>query len=310
MSKVKIEGNASGTGTLTISAPNTDTDRTLTLPDTAGEFVTADASGLLELSSGSPKIKLTDTDNTIGQTGLVANISAEDSAGTATWVIGREFGSTALKILNKQASSTIFETDGSERMRIDSSGNVGIGTDSPDELLHIYGTDCAIKFDDQQGSPTDQSLILRHEPVNNDLPGTISSGLMVERSSTNAESGTDIDSGICAKNFGFSQNNTSLSGIISGSIGEISTGNSASSYSSEEQGGVTNYVTTHTVTTGKTFGSTPEYFITLLGNNTSGHTSITNTYIKDPSTTSFVVVVADRVGSSGIYINWLGLNTA
>ena len=45
MSKVKIEGNASGTGTLTISAPNTDTDRSLTLPDGAGEILT-DASTL------------------------------------------------------------------------------------------------------------------------------------------------------------------------------------------------------------------------------------------------------------------------
>ena len=40
MSKVKIEGNASGTGTLTISAPNTNTDRSLTLPDGAGEILT------------------------------------------------------------------------------------------------------------------------------------------------------------------------------------------------------------------------------------------------------------------------------
>ena len=33
MSKVKIKGNASGTGVLTIEAPNTNTDRTITLPD-------------------------------------------------------------------------------------------------------------------------------------------------------------------------------------------------------------------------------------------------------------------------------------
>jgi|13_taG_2_1085334.scaffolds.fasta_scaffold16211_1 hypothetical protein len=33
MSKVKIQGNASGTGVLTITAPNTSTDRTITLPD-------------------------------------------------------------------------------------------------------------------------------------------------------------------------------------------------------------------------------------------------------------------------------------
>ena len=36
MSSVKIQGDASGTGILTIAAPNTNTDRTLTLPDEAG----------------------------------------------------------------------------------------------------------------------------------------------------------------------------------------------------------------------------------------------------------------------------------
>jgi hypothetical protein len=50
MSKVKIEGNASGTGTLTIAAPNTNTDRTLTLPDGAGEIVLADGSGDVALT--------------------------------------------------------------------------------------------------------------------------------------------------------------------------------------------------------------------------------------------------------------------
>ena len=52
MSKVKIEGNASGTGTLTIAAPNTNTDRTLTLPDSTGEIVTA-TGGVLPALDGS-----------------------------------------------------------------------------------------------------------------------------------------------------------------------------------------------------------------------------------------------------------------
>jgi hypothetical protein len=33
MAKVKIQGHASGTGVLTVTAPNTSTDRTITLPD-------------------------------------------------------------------------------------------------------------------------------------------------------------------------------------------------------------------------------------------------------------------------------------
>jgi hypothetical protein len=41
MSKVTIQGNASGTGTFTIAAPNSNTDRTLTLPDVAGTVLTS-----------------------------------------------------------------------------------------------------------------------------------------------------------------------------------------------------------------------------------------------------------------------------
>jgi hypothetical protein len=40
MSKVAIEGNALGSGTLTIAAPNTSTNRTLTLPDNTGTIIT------------------------------------------------------------------------------------------------------------------------------------------------------------------------------------------------------------------------------------------------------------------------------
>ena len=40
MSKVVIQGNASGTGDFTIAAPNSNTDRTLTLPDEAGTVLT------------------------------------------------------------------------------------------------------------------------------------------------------------------------------------------------------------------------------------------------------------------------------
>jgi len=46
MAKVKIQGNASGTGVLTVTAPNTSTDRTITLPDSTGTLATtADSVG-------------------------------------------------------------------------------------------------------------------------------------------------------------------------------------------------------------------------------------------------------------------------
>ena len=41
MSKVAVKGSASGTGTFTIEAPNSNNNRTLTLPDEAGTVVTS-----------------------------------------------------------------------------------------------------------------------------------------------------------------------------------------------------------------------------------------------------------------------------
>jgi len=46
MSLVKISGNASGTGTLTIAAPNTNTDYTLTLPTNTGTILTTATGGI------------------------------------------------------------------------------------------------------------------------------------------------------------------------------------------------------------------------------------------------------------------------
>lgn len=44
MSKVQLQGNASGTGIFTIASPNSNTDRTLTLPDNTGTLLTSGSS--------------------------------------------------------------------------------------------------------------------------------------------------------------------------------------------------------------------------------------------------------------------------
>jgi len=50
MSKVKIQGNASGTGVITLEAPNTNTDRTITLPDATTTLGVP--SGIISMWSG------------------------------------------------------------------------------------------------------------------------------------------------------------------------------------------------------------------------------------------------------------------
>jgi hypothetical protein len=60
MSKVTIQGDASGTGIFTIASPNSNTDRTLVLPDEAGTILTT-SSDVLTSASSIPAANLTGT---------------------------------------------------------------------------------------------------------------------------------------------------------------------------------------------------------------------------------------------------------
>jgi len=57
MSRVSLSGNPSGTGTFTISSPNSNTDRTLSLPDQTGTLLTG--SGVLNINASAPTSSLT-----------------------------------------------------------------------------------------------------------------------------------------------------------------------------------------------------------------------------------------------------------
>ena len=95
MSKVKIQGNASGTGVVTLTAPNTNTDRTITLPDSTGSILdstsTLDAtklSGALPAIDGSALTGLASANQAQVQTHLTTSSSQSVSAFTRTNITG------------------------------------------------------------------------------------------------------------------------------------------------------------------------------------------------------------------------------
>lgn len=76
MSKVAIEGNASGTGTFTIAAPDSNTSRTLTLPDESGTLLTKLPVGsVLQVVQASTTTTVTSTTTTYVDTTLTATIT-------------------------------------------------------------------------------------------------------------------------------------------------------------------------------------------------------------------------------------------
>jgi hypothetical protein len=82
MAKVKIQGNASGAGVLTVTAPNTATDRTITLPDATGTLLMTDGdgsslSGLSHTPEGTAVVST-------GETGATKFLR-EDGDGTCSW---------------------------------------------------------------------------------------------------------------------------------------------------------------------------------------------------------------------------------
>ena len=158
MSRIALNANASGSGVFTIESPNSDTDRTLNLPDKAGTVqvgsgiddnatstaITINSSEYVGVGTTNPTDLVT-----LSGSGSQPAIRLITDAGTYNGVYHRIFPAgdgTALAISadkgNSGAGSYIrFDVDDTEHMRIDSSGRVGIGTGSDaingDSQLHV-----------------------------------------------------------------------------------------------------------------------------------------------------------------------------
>ena len=132
MSKVKIQGNAGGTGIFTVAAPATNTDRTITLPDVDATVMTTAGgtiAGQLEVQTASgSQLKIHKTGvTTLGQASIADfQLTQTNSQSALLGRISTEFvsGWGGDLILHTKLANGSPDNTVTARMRIDNAGRV------------------------------------------------------------------------------------------------------------------------------------------------------------------------------------------
>jgi len=120
-----VQGTDSNTG---VFFPAADT---IAFAEGGAEVMRIDSSGNVGIGTTSPISKLE-----VKAAGFVAaSISSDSTSETQL----RFYTNTAARISQQANQALIFDTNATERMRIDSSGNVGIGTSSPQGKFNVGG---------------------------------------------------------------------------------------------------------------------------------------------------------------------------
>ena len=98
---------------------------------------TASPQDELHIEANYPQIRVASDLNIIGSNNLTATVDGYGTDGIA-WRVGRAFGSGDFQIVNHRSTPVTFDIGGTERARIDSSGNLLVGTTSTTAKFEVY----------------------------------------------------------------------------------------------------------------------------------------------------------------------------
>lgn len=108
MSKVVIQGNASGNGIFTIAAPNSNTNRSLTLPDATGTVDRLERTGnILQVVSNTFSNSVITSSTSYSDTGLTATITPTSSSSKILVVVTALSSAAGSQGINSSSSWNI-----------------------------------------------------------------------------------------------------------------------------------------------------------------------------------------------------------
>ena len=155
--------------------------------------VSGSADNLLQLmTEGGARVVLGRDDASISSGNTVGDIQFYgNDAGTQTRVgfvrcsAGASYTATSKPTALLFGTTASDSTDATERMRIDQDGNVGIGDASPDQLLHITGTNPTIQIESNGGVGDTARLLFRVA----DTGGTVRNMAQIDGLGTGSNAG-------------------------------------------------------------------------------------------------------------------------
>jgi hypothetical protein len=140
------------------------------------KLVTIETSGNVGIGTDAPSSRLHVHNS--GGAGQIQLTSSTSGTATSDGLIIEMSGSDDVLFLNKENTNMIFYTNNTEQVRIDSSGNVGIGTNAPTQNLDVRGN---ALFEGTQGfDSASETATIYLGDTNHYIQGEHSQGLLLQ----------------------------------------------------------------------------------------------------------------------------------
>jgi len=95
----------------------------------------------------SPSVTVNNTSSSNGSTGAIRFVTESESTGLIIGKHSSGHGTADLSFINQELNADLaISTNNTERMRIDSAGLVGIGTNNPSQILSLEASDTTVRF--------------------------------------------------------------------------------------------------------------------------------------------------------------------